>query len=165
MIDRTAEFQELADQSPDEAFSTPEAFVLALYRAISGPKGVERDWDVLRSLFDPRARFLITRLLEGSDGSRDAVCEWTLDEFLEEGRAFWLEDGFWETELLSRVESYGNVAHVFSSYESRIGTETSAPVGRGINSIQLLKHRGRWWIVGIVWDVEAESNRLPAGFR
>jgi hypothetical protein len=161
VIERTEEFQGLADQASGRDLSTPESVVLALYEAISGPQGVERDWDLLRALFDTRARFLIGRWREESGQFRDAVCEWDLDGFIEEGRAFWLEDGFWETQLVSRTESYGNVAHVFSSYESRIGAETSDPVGRGINSIQLLKHAGRWWITGIVWDIETEENRIP----
>ena len=33
---------------------------------------------------------------------------------------------------------------------------------RGVNSIQLMKDGGRWWVVTIFWDAEREGNPVPA---
>ena len=162
MLDRTEELATAAHRATPADVASPEAIVDALYRKISGPAGAERDWDRLRSLFDPRVRFLIGRWMADPARPREVVFEWDLETFLAEGRQHWLEHGFWESQLGARVESFGNVAHVFSSYESRIGSPESAPVGRGVNSIQLIRHAGRWWIVGIAWDVETSDIALPS---
>lgn len=162
MIDRTEDFLTVQPPARPRDVESPEAVVLALYDSISGPRGTDRDWDRMRSLFDPRARLLIGRWLAGPEGSEDAVYEWDLDAFAAEGRDFWLKDGFWERQIASRVERYGNIAHVFSTYQSCVGSEDAEPAGRGVNSVQLLRHRGRWWIVGIVWDVEGPENPIPA---
>ncbi len=165
VIDRTEDFRTAGSTAHPSDVESPEAVVRALYESISGPRDVERDWDRLRSLFGPGARLLIGRWLDRPDEARDAVVEWDLDAFVSEGREFWLEDGFWERELRSRVERYGNIAHVLSSYESRVGSPDDAPVGRGVNSVQLLRHDGRWWIVGILWDVEGPDNPIPKGLE
>jgi len=160
--DRTEELRSLPPAPRPDDVASPEAAVLALYDLISGPAGVERDWVRLRSLFDPRVRFLIGRWLADPHRPCDVVYEWDLDAFVVEGRAFWQAEGFWESQVGARVEKFGNVAHVFSSYESRIGSPSAEPVGRGVNSIQLLRHADRWWIVAVAWDVETPEHRIPA---
>ena len=63
--------------------------------------------------------------------------------------------------FLRRVEYFGSIAHVFSSYES-FHTETDEePFMRGINSIQLLNDGNRWWIVNIYWSQESKNNPIP----
>jgi hypothetical protein len=165
VLDRTEDFRVALAPADAADVASPEAIVLALYDTISGPRDTERDWDRLRSLFDPRARFLIGRWLADPEEPRDAVYEWDLESFVAEGRQYWLEHGFWESQLAARVEAYGNVAQVFSSYESREGSEDAEPVGRGVNSIQLLRHAGRWWILSIAWDVETPEVPIPADLR
>lgn len=66
-----------------------------------------------------------------------------------------------DRESARRVEAFGNVAHVWSTYESRRGAADSAPYARGVASIQLLKDSGRWWIMNIFWDFEREGNPIP----
>lgn len=161
MLDRTPDFNADAAGAAPTDVATPEAIVLALYDAISGPRGEERDWGRLRSLFDPRVRFLIGRWVADPEHPRDVVYAWDLESFVAEGRSAWQEDGFWETELAARVERFGNVAHVFSAYESRVGSVDAEPIGQGVNSVQLLRHDGRWWITSIAWDVEDGDVRLP----
>lgn len=160
MLDRRDELSAVAEASATDVES-PEAAVLALYDTISGPAGQERDWDRLRSLFDPRARFLIGRWLDGSDPSDEAIYEWDLTAFAIEGRQYWLEHGFWERQLVARTVRFGNVAHVLSSYESRVGSQESEPVGRGVNSVQLIRYARRWWIVSVLWDVESTTAPMP----
>lgn len=137
---------------------SPEAVVAALYDVISGPAGQDRDWDRLRHLFWPGAVVRIPR--PPPDGGRD-IGEWTVEGFIEEARPIYAESGFWEREIWRRAERFGDIAHVLSAYESRVGTPEAEPTGRGVNSLQLIRHAGRWWITSIVFDVERPDRPIP----
>lgn len=164
MLDRTPDFDPALMPARPGDVESPNSTVRALYNAISGPEGVERDWDRVRSLFDPRVRFLIGRWLADPNNPRDVVFEWDLESFIAEGREEWLRNGFWETELSERTEVYGNVAHVMSSYVSCVESPDAEAVGRGINSFQLLRHNARWRIVSVAWDIETPETPIPDDF-
>jgi hypothetical protein len=151
-------------RAASEDVESPEAAVAALYAVISGPAEEVRDWNRFRSLCLPTAQFLITRWPAPED-EREGVWEWDADGFAEEAQEFYARDGFWERELWARVERFGNVAHVFSTYESRVGSPETEPIGRGINSIQLVRHEERWWIASVCWDVEVPHNRIPPEYE
>jgi hypothetical protein len=68
---------------------------------------------------------------------------------------------FFEKEVARRTESFGNIAHVFSTYESRRKSDDAKPFARGINSIQLMNDGKRWWIVTVFWQGEGPGNPLP----
>ncbi len=65
-----------------------------------------------------------------------------------------------ENEVARRIETFGNIAHVFSTYASR-KTADAEPFARGINSIQLVRQRGRWWIAQITWQEESAALPIP----
>jgi hypothetical protein len=50
---------------------------------------------------------------------------------------------------------------VWSSYESRHTADDSKPFARGINSMQIVHARGRFWIASIMWDAERPGLTLP----
>ena len=131
----------------------------AIYDVISGPAGT-RDWNRFRSLFIPTAR--LTSTGKAPDGAI-LVHPNSVDDYVNRAGAFFLKTGFFESALVNRVQTYGNVAQVFSSYESRHATG-EAPFARGINSIQLLHDGHRWWVVSILWDSERPDNPLPQAF-
>src|SRR2546423_153887 len=66
--------------------------------------------------------------------------------------------------LAARAEQFGNIAHIFSTYESRHAKDDAQPFQRGINSIQLMNDGKRWWIVTIFWQGEDEKNPLPSKY-
>jgi len=136
---------------------TPEHIVAALYDVISGPTGQARDWDRFRHLFAPGARLI--PVAPRKDASAPAAL--SPDDYVERTRERFLKEGFFEKEIARRAEAFGNMAHVFSTYESRRAAGDAKPMARGINSIQLMKHDGRWWIVTVMWDQEREGNPLP----
>lgn len=138
-----------------------ESIIAALYAVISGPPGGNRDWDRFRSLFTTGARLIVAAPSpEGRVPSRSM----TVEEYVIAADPFLKRDGFWEREIARRVERYGNVAHVFSTYESRVTTADSPPFSRGINSIQLVTNGERWWVVTILWDFERPGNEIPAEY-
>jgi hypothetical protein len=135
-----------------------DAIIAAVYDVISGPAGKKRDWDRMRSLFIPDARLIPTGPRQsGEYGSRVL----TVENYITRSSARLEKDGFFEREVARKTETFGNIAHVFSTYESRHTAEDAKPFQRGINSIQLMNDGKRWWIVTIFWQGEDEKNPLP----
>jgi hypothetical protein len=135
-----------------------DAIVAAVYDVISGPAGKKRDWDRMRSLFMPGARLIPTGPRQsGGYGSRAL----TVEDYLTRSAPLFEKEGFFEKESARRTDSFGQIAHVFSTYESRHAPEDAKPFQRGINSIQLMNDGKRWWIVTIFWQGEDEKNPLP----
>ena len=129
----------------------------AIYDVISGPAG-GRDVEPLPFTVSSAGAFHA-----GGEGSR-----WRDGCFLlERGRVcprcgqVFAKEPFYEKAIVNQPETYGNVAQVFSSYESR-HSPGEKPFERGINTIQLLNDGKRWWVVSILWDSERSDNPLPA---
>jgi hypothetical protein len=138
--------------------SSMDAIIAALYDVISGPAGKKRDWDRMRSLFVPGARLIPTGPRpSGGVGSRVL----TVDEYITRASGFFDKEGFYERESARRTEIFGNIAHLFSTYESRHKPDDAQPFQRGINSIQLMNDGQRWWVVTIFWQGEDKEHPLP----
>ena len=133
-----------------------DSILAALYNVISGPAG-ERDWNRFRSLFLPQAR--LTAATKNADGS-SRVRPMGVEDYAKGAGTYFLQHAFFESPIVNRVETFGNITQIFSSYESRRAAG-EAPFARGINSIQLLNDGTRWWIVSILWDEERPDNPLP----
>jgi len=134
-----------------------DAIIAALYDVISGPAGQEREWDRFRSLFVPGAHLVPTVVTP--DGSIRYVV-WSPEEYVTRAGPQLEEVGFFEAEIGRVMERFGNISHIFSTYESRL-EEDADPVQRGINSIQLFWDGNRWWMVNILWDQEREGTEIP----
>lgn len=135
-----------------------DAIMKATYDVISGPAGARRNWDRMRSLFVPGARLgPAVQLPNGEVVPRIG----TLDEWIVGAERAFATQGFYEKELARRAETFGHIAHVFSTYASRHAVNDSLPFARGINSFQLLYDGKRWWVVSIYWDSERPDNQIP----
>jgi hypothetical protein len=138
-----------------------DSIVGAMYSAISAGAGEQRDWDRLRSLFAADGRFIAAR--PGAEGGASA---WvlTVEDYIQFNRKYFEKGGYFEKEVARRVETFGNIAHVWSTYESRRTVDAPEPYSRGIYSIQLLKDGPRWWIVNVYWDFERPDCPIPAKY-
>ena len=136
-----------------------DSIMKAVYAVISGEAGKARDWDRFRSLFHKDAR-LIPAGKNPKTGIINAHA-FTPEEYISRSAPFMEKEGFFESEKARRVEMYGNIAHVFSTYESRHAPGDAKPFARGINSFQLLNDGKRWWVVTIYWEGETPENPLP----
>lgn len=135
---------------------TIESTITTLYEVISGGPDVPRDWDRFKNLFKPEGRLIPTRKDEQGTLIIKAL---TPDEYVQLFSSR-IPTGFFERELNRKVEEYGTVVHVFSTYETKEKKE--GPVtNRGINSIQLFKDNDRYYIVNIFWCAESMGFELP----
>jgi len=130
--------------------------MFSIYDVISGPPG-ERDWNRFRSLFVPEGRLTSTVKRECSDSIR----LFTVEDYVNGAGKYFLTNGFFESAIVNKVQRFGNIAQVFSSYESRHAAADAKPFTRGINSMQLLYDGKRWYVLSILWDEESASNPLP----
>jgi hypothetical protein len=154
---RAQEAEEVRPPAAPEDVATIDAIITASYDVISGPAEEERDWDRERSLFHPKSHHLPTRPVEGG---RFAVEAMHVDEFIANAGPYFEREGFYEREIARRTERFGNIAHVFSTYEWR--NEPDGEVrGRGINSFQLFFDGERWWILNVFWQGESEGTPIP----
>ncbi len=136
-----------------------DAIIAALYDVISGDAGVERDWNRFRSLFYPGARMIPTgkNAKTGQIGARIA----SPNDYIKANEAFLEGEGFHEQEMFRHVDSFGNMAQVFSVYQARKKLSDAKPFLRGINSIQLFNDGKRWWVMTIAWSPETPEHPLP----
>ena len=148
-------------QKYDEQVATEDAIIETLYAVISGEKGEARNWELFRYLFKPDAQLIpSTRNSEGLFGTRYMSPE----DYVKSAVDWFETTGFYEKELFRKSESFGNITHVFSTYESFRSKTDTEPFMRGINSIQLLNDGERWWIINIYWMQESESNPIPKAY-
>ena len=135
-----------------------DAIVKAVYDVISGPAGAPRDWDRMRSLFAPEGRMMaVGKRPDGSVGMRPM----TPDDYIARNTRTFATTGFFESELARTTETFGQVAHVFSTYEARHAPSDATPFMRGVNSIQLVNDGKRWYVLSLVWRAEDPALPLP----
>jgi hypothetical protein len=139
--------------------SSIDAIMKAVYDVISGDKDKKRDWDRFRSLFYTDARLIPSgkNAQTGVIGARSLSAE----DYVKRAEPAMAKEGFFERELARRVDTYGNIAHVFSTYESRHNAADKTPFARGINSFQLLNDGKRWWVLTIFWQAETPETPIP----
>ena len=147
-----------ADPSDVESI---EAIVAAAYDVISGPAGQKRDWKRERSLFISGARLIPTAVDAGRNDVDLAPQVLDVDAYIARVESYFATTGFYEKEVARRVEQFGQIAHVWSTYESRHDPNDAKPFMRGINSIQLFNDGSRWWILSIYCQHESPQHAIP----
>jgi len=137
-----------------------DGMIKAYYDVITGPAGRPREWARDRTLYIPDLRFVAMSV--DSQGQPVARVQ-SHQEYVDASDAGMVRTGFDEHEIHRVTERFGNIAHVFSTYETR--REPGGPViGRGINSIELFWDGKRWWIASAIWDDERPDNPIPKAY-
>lgn len=152
-----------AQEPRAEDVASPEAIVSAAYEAIARAPGGDFDWPRFRSLFLPQAH-----LIPSTEQTGGPLVVMSVDDFVD-----WIDAGttiggpndlgFSEDGIHDVTERYGDVAHVFSTYEKHLYGQTRNQ-GRGINTFQMIRNEGRWWITSIAWDEEIGAGPIPAKY-
>ena len=138
--------------------SSMDAIIKAVYDVISGPADQQRDWNRMRSLFVPGARLIAVHT--GKD-SPNVARVLSVEDYIRRAEPLMAKKGFFERESHRTVERFGDIAQVFSTYESRYTEADAKPFERGINSFQLMFDGQRWWVVTIYWQGERPDRPIP----
>ena len=148
-----------AQETEDRDAATLDGIVAALYASISGPAG-PRDWARFESLFLPGA---ILMNAGPRPDTLPAPAPLSPQGYRERAAPYFDQNAFHEVEVARTTHRYGTVAQLWSTYESR-NDPAADPFARGINSIVVVRHGGRWWITSIVWDFERPDNPIPEAY-
>lgn len=142
-----------------EDVATIDGIIHAFYDVISGPAGQPRQWRRDSTLYIPHVQFVAMEVREG----RPIAAVMDHAAFVARTDRGFVERGFFEREIHRVTRRFGNIVHVFSTYEFR-ATRDGPVGGRGVNSIQLFWDGSRWWIANATWDDERPDNPIPAEF-
>jgi hypothetical protein len=127
-----------------------------LYAVISFEEGDEPNWQGLQEVFSKHAR--ITRVTpEGTDHMDVSNFVAMTRNLVDVG----VYTSFYEFEVARRVDRFGDIAQVWSHYETRRNKSARDALGAGVNSIQLIREDDAWRVLGLLWD-ETTGNATPA---
>lgn len=149
------------DEKYLEKVSSIDSVISNLYGVISGEKGAERNWELFHYLFKDGAQMIPS----GESKSGEYKLRYsTPADYVKGSGKYLVENGFFEKEIHREVQQFGNIVHVFSSYECFHSKKDKKPFMRGINSIQLIFDNNRWWVVNIYWAQESKLSPIPKEF-
>lgn len=137
---------------------TADGVVSELYRLVCFKAGESADWDKVKSLFLKQAVVVLRT-------ARDKTTVFTVDSFVEDFVRFAERPdvkakGFTERIVRSKSLVFGDMAHVLVLYEAQI-TGSQRPPQQGVDSFQLIKKDGRWWIVSVTNEIVTPSRPIP----
>lgn len=144
-------------------YSTIDGTLDALYAAVTFGPGGECDWDRLREIFFPGAIFI----QPPQRGAKRKVID--LAGFFADWHEFFegstvCETGFVEKIAHRTTDHFGDIAHSYVVFEVRIDPDSPEPIGRGMDSIQLIRVDGRWWVNSIITEFERPGRPMPERF-
>lgn len=135
------------------ATATLDQLIKAVDAAVSGP--ANKDRTCFRALFLPETRLIPLRHMpDGSYQPRVLTVDDWITAVAKRG-----SESFTEKQLKVQTETYGHMAHLWSTYET-LGADGKV-MDRGINSIQAVFDGKRWRILEIVWQAESPAEKVP----
>jgi len=142
-----------------EDVATIDGIMNATYEVVSSQAGVAKQWERDQSLHDPNAVYAFLK----TDDGKPRWVTMSLKKFHALTDEIYAKSDFFESEANREVRIFGNIAHVWSTYESRL-KKNGPVVKRGINSVQLYYSQNRWWIISWTFERETDQNRIPKSF-
>lgn len=136
---------------------TLDGIIKAYYDVVTVKKGEKVSYQRDSCLHAPNASVGMAR--KGKDG-KVTVKLITLKQYHDASDAYLEKDGFYEKEISRKVENFGAIYHVWSTYETRNSADGPI-IERGINSIELYFDGTRFWILSWVFDEESKENPIP----
>jgi hypothetical protein len=133
-----------------------DSIIAEMYDSVCFERETRPDWKRQAAIFAPQARMV--RINDGG------VFEFDQDSYRENFEAM-IDSGempsFWEGELWRETRQFNDMAHVLSAYETR-RSRNGEVMNRGVNSLQLFRRDGRWWISAMIWRREGKDVRIPS---
>jgi len=157
MIFMTTENLKAQSKTFENDVITIDALIKASYEVVSGEKGAKRQWNRDNNLHHPKA------IYSYFDREKQKQVTMTLQEFHKETDEMVFGTAFYESEINREVRIFGTIAHVWSTYETKLEKEGEV-ARRGINSIQLIYENNRWYIISLTFCGETNNNIIPKTF-
>lgn len=140
--------------------STLNGIIKAYYDVVTVKKGGKVSFERDSLIHWPAVLVGATSL---SKSGKPVMHYFTLKEYHRLSDPLLEKDGFDEREISRKVEKFGSIYHVWSTYESR--NKAGGPIiERGINSIELFFDGTRFWIMSWIYDGERKNNPIPAEY-
>ncbi len=136
---------------------TIDALMKASYEVVSGEKGTKRQWDRDNYLHHHKAVYSYF------SREKNKQVYYTLQEFHKETDDMVFHTDFYENEINREIRVFGNVAQIWSTYETRL-VKGGKVERRGINSVQLIYENNRWYIISWTFCGESDDNIIPKTF-
>ena len=136
-----------------------DAVISELYSSITFDENNDPDYEAFKSLFIDEGRLISVHDTTSYHLTPDSYRQ-SMTRQRESGKIL----AFEEKELHRKTEQFGNILHVFSTYQTHVVTPGGEDSQRGINSIQLMKEDDRWKVVSIIWYEEKPGTPLPAKY-
>ncbi len=135
--------------------ATLDQLITAIDAGVSGP--ADKDRTCFRALFLPNARLVPIHIAK--DGTATPVVL-TVEDWVNAVKKRG-SDMVAEKQLKVKTETWAHLAHLWSTYETKIGDKDA---DRGINSIQAIYDGKQWHIVEIAWQAETPADSIPAQY-
>lgn len=137
---------------------TLDGIINNFYEIISADKEVKRNWKQFKFLFKPEAKLIPS----GEDKQGDYRLNYmTPDDYIKSSEPWFNKNGYFEKEINRKIDIFGNIGTVISTYEAFKNKADTKPIIRGVKSIQLVYDSERWWIVNIFWAQESDEFPIP----
>lgn len=153
----TAQEIELKYQNKVESI---DSIVPAIFEIVSGEKGEERDWELMKTIFHPEARLILNH--PNSEGE-SGIYFFTIEEYIERFAASFREMDLYEQEVHRITNKFGNMVQVYSTYASFKNEEEKdlEPQKQGMAGIQLYHDGERWWVITMYWKNAINGLTIP----
>jgi hypothetical protein len=134
-----------------------DVVVTEMYSSVCFEKGERPDWSRSAAIFAPGARMV--RINDGGIFEFNDQQEYqkNFDQMIDSGEM----PSFWEGEIWRQTQEFGDMAHVLSAYETKRSRDGEF-MNRGVNSIQMFRKDGRWFISAMIWRREGNDVKIPA---
>jgi hypothetical protein len=136
--------------------SSIDSIISDLYTSISFNENQDPDYETFKALFVEGAS-----LISVKDTTSYTLSPKDYEQSMSRQRESGKIIAFEEKELHRQTEQFGNILHVFSTYQTYLETPDGTDSARGINSIQLMKKDGDWKVTSLIWYEEDDNHPLP----
>jgi len=144
-----------------EDVGTLDGIIAAYYDVITGPAGRPRQWARDRTLYIPDVKVISVEYRQSTGKPFAQVM--SHQQYVDSANEEMVRNGFFEREIHRVTQQFGSIAHVFSTYETRLKADGPV-IARGINSIELYNDGVRWWITAAQWEDETPGRPIPKVF-
>jgi hypothetical protein len=141
-------------------YAEVQEVVDALYQAVSFEKGGEPNWAMIENLCMEGAGFSQP---PRAPAKRAVI---TTKEFIDSFKSDldvykMRETGFWERVVNTTTTQFGDTAVALVVFEVRVEKDGEKPMGRGLDTVSMVRSDGRWWVTSINTDWERPGQALP----